>query len=325
MFAAALSLTLFPLPPGPLPARAAAAKALPLLARAAAGHAEQKSCFACHNQAVPLMAHKAAGARGFAAPGDLMTAQAEHVVGFLGSNRERFLKGQGTGGGVDTAGYALFTLEQAGHAADDTTAAVAEYLLLAQADRDHWKTSSNRPPTEASSFATTYLAVRGLARWATPAQKDRADRRVAAARAWFVKARPADTEDRVFRLFGLKAAGAAEAEVAAAARELLKTQRPDGGWGQLDALPADPYATGTALVALREAGGLAADHPAYARGVAFLLRTQLPDGSWWVRSRSKPFQPYYESGFPHGADQFISAAATGWAATALVLTSPERR
>jgi hypothetical protein len=43
-----------------------------------------------------------------------------------------------------------------------------------------------------------------------------------------------------------------------------------------------------------------------------------------VRSRSKPFQPYYESGFPHAKDQFISAAATGWATTALVLTAPRR-
>ena len=83
-------------------------------------------------------------------------------------------------------------------------------------------------------------------------------------------------------------------------------------------------ATGTALVALHLAGGLATDHPAYARGVAFLTKAQLADGSWRVRSRSKPFQPYYESGFPHEKDQFISAAATGWAATALVLTAPTR-
>ncbi|HEX4614239.1 MAG TPA: prenyltransferase/squalene oxidase repeat-containing protein [Urbifossiella sp.] len=324
MFTTALSLALFPLPTGPLPAREAAAKALPLLAKAATGHAEQKTCFACHNQALPLLAYRAAAGRGFHAPDGLFTAQAEHVSAFVRSNRERFLKGQGTGGGVDSAGYALFALEQAGQAADENTAAVAEYLLQAQADRDHWKTTSNRPPTEASSFATTYFAVRGLAKWATSAQKGRAEKRVAVTRAWLQKARPADTEDRVFRLFGLRAAGAAEAEIAAAAWDLLKTQRPDGGWGQLDAMPADAYATGMALVALREAGGLAPTHPAYTNGVAFLLRTQLPDGSWRIRSRSKPFQPYYESGFPHGADQFISAAATGWATTALVLTLPGR-
>ena len=86
---------------------------------------------------------------------------------------------------------------------------------------------------------------------------------------------------------------------------------------------SDAYATGSALVALCLAGGLATDEPAYRRGVAFLLREQRADGSWLVKSRSKPFQPYYESGFPHGNDQFISMAATSWAVTALALTCPK--
>jgi hypothetical protein len=38
-----------------------------------------------------------------------------------------------------------------------------------------------------------------------------------------------------------------------------------------------------------------------------------------VATRSKPIQTYFETGFPHGPDPFISSAATGWAATALGL------
>ena len=60
------------------------------------------------------------------------------------------------------------------------------------------------------------------------------------------------------------------------------------------------------------------------RSMADLLATQRADGTWLVRSRSKPFQPYYESGFPHGQDQFISSAATGWAATALAAALPAK-
>ena len=60
----------------------------------------------------------------------------------------------------------------------------------------------------------------------------------------------------------------------------------------------------------------------YQRGLAFLLRTQRPDGSWFVASRSFPIQPYFETGFPHGPDQFISAAATAWAVAALALAGP---
>ena len=57
--------------------------------------------------------------------------------------------------------------------------------------------------------------------------------------------------------------------------------------------------------------------PVYARGVQYLLKTQLDDGSWYVRSRSPKFQPYFQSGFPHDHDQWISAAATAYAVMAL--------
>jgi hypothetical protein len=49
------------------------------------------------------------------------------------------------------------------------------------------------------------------------------------------------------------------------------------------------------------------------------LDTQLADGSWFVKTRSHPTQIYFESGFPHGVHQYISAAATNWATQALVL------
>jgi hypothetical protein len=82
-------------------------------------------------------------------------------------------------------------------------------------------------------------------------------------------------------------------------------------------MASDAFATGQALAALHESGALPADDPAYRRGVAYLLSTQLADGSWLVKSRSTPFQPHFESGFPHGPDQWVSMAATNWAIRAL--------
>ena len=119
------------------------------------------------------------------------------------------------------------------------------------------------------------------------------------------------------------AAGAPPEDIRRAVADLARTQRADGGWGQTDAMASDAYATGSALVALWMGGDMPVTDPAYQRGVAYLMRTQLDDGSWRVRSHSFPVQPYYESGFPHGRDQFISCAATAWAATALVLACPE--
>ena len=80
---------------------------------------------------------------------------------------------------------------------------------------------------------------------------------------------------------------------------------------------SDAYATGSAPTALQMGAGIPVTEAVYRRGVAYLLRTQLDDGSWLVKSHSFPVQLYYETGFPHGRNQFISSAATGWAATAL--------
>jgi hypothetical protein len=105
-------------------------------------------------------------------------------------------------------------------------------------------------------------------------------------------------------------------EIALQTKRLLALQRADGGWAQLPTMTPDAYATGQALYALQVSRAPIAGR-AYQSGVAYLLRTQLDDGTWFVRSRAFGFQPYFESGFPHGRDQFISASATAWAVIAL--------
>jgi len=248
--------------------------------------------------------------------------QLEFIAAFLDRNQENYRKGKGQGGDVSTAGYALLALELGGWKSDATTEAVVEYLLIRDKNLDHWRTTSHRPPSEASDFTTSYLAIRALTSWGTHTQQDRIEKRIATVREWLRKAEAQDTEDRVFRLWALQAAGAQAKELLLAGQALLRTQRLDGGWGQTDALDSDAYATGCALVALNQAGSMATSDPAYQRGVAFLLKTQRPDGSWMVPSRSRPFQTYFESGFPHGKDQFISIAASAWATSALALACP---
>ena len=200
---------------------------------------------------------------------------------------------------------------------------MVEYLLLYEAGRDHWSPTDNRPPLEGSHFTTTYFALRALLRWGTPAQKPRIDRRAARARSWLLETEAKDTEDRVFRLWALGEVGVKGKPLSEATSDLLRTQRSDGGWGQLDRSKSDAYATGTALVALHLADDLATDDSAYRRGLEFLVKTQTDDGSWHVASRSRPIQSYFETGFPHGKDQFISMSATGWATAALALACPK--
>ena len=315
---------------GPVPSaelKAAVARALPPLTKGAVGHRESKSCFACHNQGLPIMAMTTARARGLAIDSDELKGQLKAIAEFLGDNRAGYLEGKGQGGQADTAGYALVTLAAAAWKPDETTSAVVEYLLQHHQDRDHWKNTSNRPPTEATPFTTTYLALHSLTAFAQSEHAERAAARRKQVRKWLEKTPAKDTEDRAFRLLALEAAGAAPTEIEAAAKELLSKQQADGGWAQLDggepesATKSDAYATGTALYALKQAGGLAASAPAFTRGIAYLLQTQLDDGSWHVVSRSKPFQTYFETGFPHGNDQFISAAASAWATWALIAST----
>jgi hypothetical protein len=145
------------------------------------------------------------------------------------------------------------------------------------------------------------------------------------AQAWLLRSAPETTEDRVMQVLGLAWANAAPIEIRERAQGLLAEQRPDGGWGQLQNLETDAYATGQALVALQRGARMPASDAAIQRGIAFLLRTQSTDGSWLVRTRSFPFQPYKESGFPYGKDQWISAAGTSWAAMALSLALPPQK
>ena len=119
-----------------------------------------------------------------------------------------------------------------------------------------------------------------------------------------------------FKLTGLVWTDGTAEEIAEQVDALLDLQREDGGWAQEPAMAPDAYATGQTLYALR-LGCVSPDHAAYQAAAEYLLRTQREDGSWFVRSRGFPFQPYFDYGFPHGTNQFISAVATSWAVMAL--------
>jgi len=81
----------------------------------------------------------------------------------------------------------------------------------------------------------------------------------------------------------LRAVGGAEAALARAAARLLRTERPDGGWGMLE---ADPQETALAVWAIRGSGR---ELPASAkeRAVRGLIDSQNREGHWkgspWIK------------------------------------------
>ena len=170
---------------------------------------------------------------------------------------------------------------------------------------------------ESSDIEVTVNSMRAMQLYAPSTQRAEYDRAIRLAANWIASAKPRKNEDRAFQLLGLAWAKKDQRSIHAAAQTLVAEQRADGGWAQIGSLTSDAYATGQALVALRESGAITAADPVYKRGVQFLLNTQLADGSWYVRSRAMRIQPFFESGFPFGRDQFISAAGTNWATQAL--------
>ena len=261
--------------------------------------------------------------RGFDVNAENLQRQVERTHKHLESGQKSYLEGKGQGGGVDTAGYALWTLQDGGHGSDEVITTVTQWMLKKQNEAGFWKCSSNRPPSEASNFTTTYLALRALSHFGLDAQNEAIQRATASATHWLTETEAQDTEDQVFRLLAFGYGDFPETVTAAAVDRLKQQQHDDGGWSQQPQMKSDAYATATVLYALRLAGAIDNDDDAWKGGIRFLLDQQLEDGSWHVKSRSKPFQTYFETGFPHGTDQFISTTATAWATIVLLQSLPE--
>jgi hypothetical protein len=287
------------------------------LQRADVAFIQKAGCVSCHNNSLTAMTVAAARRKGIPVDEPVARAQLQRTAAYLDENRERALENAGVPGGLDTISYILLGMAAEKYPSDAITDAWARYIKNNQSPDGRWPCQSLRPPLETSDFQVTAASIRSVRTYAPIHQRGEYGAAVARAVAWLEQATPMTTEDHVFKVFGLIWGDATDAAIETAARGLLALQRTDGGWAQLTTLSSDAYATGQALVALQESHAIAVTSPAYQRGIGFLLNSQLEDGSWYVRTRAPALQPYFDSDFPHGADQFISAAATNWAAMAL--------
>jgi N-acyl-D-amino-acid deacylase len=196
------------------------------------------------------------------------------------------------------------------------------YIQTHQMADGHWAFGPEaRPPLCADSLGQTVLSMRGLQLYAPQVDKAAYKKSIQLAAAWIGEYRPRTNYDLAWRLQGLAWASKSNDAILNARRDLLAAQRSDGGWSDIASMESSAYTTGLAMLAL-QSSGLPVSDPPYQRGVQYLLNTQLEDGSWHVRTRAAGFQPYFDNGFPHGVDQWISAAGTGMATIALTLAAP---
>jgi hypothetical protein len=302
--------------------RTAVEKGLAVLQPAGPAFFKKSGCISCHHQMLPAMVTGIARQRGFRFDEKIAERELKTTLGFLKPVQEVLLEGSDAVPQTpQTGGYVLMGLAAQGYAPDDITAAIVHNIAMRQRPDGSWTGWAPRPPISGGDIRETAAAVFALDRYAPPGRRSEFDRRIARARAYLRQAKPATPEESIILLMGLTWAKADAEDIRISAGKVLNAQRANGGWAQLTTRETDAYATGEALVALQQAGVLAVDSPQYQRGIEYLLRTQEADGSWLVQTRAYPFQPLVDSGFPHGRDQWISAAGTSWALMALMLAA----
>jgi ankyrin repeat protein len=302
-----------------LGAKAAVEKSIVLLQRTNSKFVLSGGCIGCHAQNLTGMAVKIASMNGAEVDGKVDADMARSVLLLQGGIEQTLMQLVDPPPGRQGVEYSVLQFGATGLPPSRAIDALLHYLVAAQRKAGNWPYGPiPRSPIEDGDFFGTAMGIRCLQLYSVPARNAEFQDRIQRAGAWLNKAQPRSTEDRVMQLLGLRWVGI---PVEQREHELLALQREDGGWAQTPWLSSDGYATGQVLYALHEAG-MPASHEAYGRGVQYLARTQQNDGSWHVSSRAPKFQPFFQSGFPYDDDQWISSAATAWAAMGMAYAIP---
>ncbi len=300
--------------------RAAIDQAMASVGRSSAGFFKEGGCVACHHQVMAIRSWSALHKAGVTAD---ETPAKQYAMGLMAARplvEPGALQMVGPPGDSDTVLYVMSAAADAKAPASSLTEVTVNFIANRQLADGRWSIGFggiSRAPLEESDVTRTMMAIKLLKTYAWPARQPEFDQRIARARQWLESIHPATSYEKAERLLAMFRAGSERSKIQAAAKDLIASQRTDGGWAQTVNLASDAYATGLALTALNETGQLAATELPYQKGVEYLLKTQLDDGSWYVRSRSPKFQPYFQSGFPHDHDQWISMAATAMAVSGL--------
>jgi ankyrin repeat protein/mono/diheme cytochrome c family protein len=273
-------------------------------------------CNSCHSQDLPSAANGYAHSRGLRTPREIpqlpqsMMPPPERII-TLGIVSAPSLS------------WELVDFGMNGVPPTPYTDAAARAIEALQAPDGSWSANeSRRPPMNAGEFQAAATCIYALRHYAPKGREERTQQAIARAVAWLERSTPHTTQDRAFHALALAWANDASDAARRSAQLLVATQRPDGGWSQFAGIDSDAYATGQALFALAVAGRMPPSADPYRKGIAYLLKTQAADGTWHVKTRSIWLQPYFESGFPYGRDQFISTAGTAWAVMALSAATP---
>jgi ankyrin repeat protein len=301
--------------------RTAAERALTAIQKAQATWytTNKQVCASCHHQYQPALAFRVA--RDHRVRFDEAIAKADAVKAFTFADIDRAVQYTYVIEPAMDDAYRMVAANAAGVKPNLGAAIYARLLISRQNKEGDWDGFHQRPPSSYSRVTMAALGLRAVQVYRHPSQKAQADAAVARARKFLESHTARDTEERSYQLLGLRWAGAERALLRKLGAALQATQRPDGGWSSLAGRESDSYSTGQALVALHDGASVAIIDSSWQRGIAYLLKTQAADGTWHTTSRlhaPAPLSPpYFDAGYPHGHDQFLSMQGASWAVMAL--------
>ncbi len=311
--------------PDPKIIQASAVKAFSILQTSGALFISKARCASCHHATLTSMVAEALskkGITGIDTTAGLRTMAMRSAVYFVCNPNlnNQFI------GAKFLSPYVLLGLNAERYPADFNTDLAVDYLISQALPDGSFKAEYARVPLECGDVHLTAFAIRAIQLYASPAKGPQVQQLITHTKAWLEKQSPTSQQELAFQLLGMNWCGSKQALKTDVAAKLMAMQNGDGGWSQLPTMASDGYATGQVLYALSQSDTGNTESEAYQKGIAYLLRTQDKTGAWIVTTRSNPIQPFIGSDFPpYDENQFISAAATNWAALALAEALPDKK
>jgi N-acyl-D-amino-acid deacylase len=138
---------------------------------------DNKTCFSCHHQTLPMMAALEGERVGFPLDKEWLKSQADTTHRFFTRSIKTMDAGEHLAGGAGTTAFGFWALSMDQRPADQTTASMVTYMLKIQgvarsSDRKPkaapkledglWRASCRRAPMQASLIGDTVLVLMGL-------------------------------------------------------------------------------------------------------------------------------------------------------------------
>jgi Prenyltransferase and squalene oxidase repeat len=271
-------------------------RAVEYLAREVPRWSKENGCFSCHNNGDGARALYVARQRGYTVPKQSLADTTQWLLTPAEWDHDRVKPGFSDKklAHIQFAA-ALAQAYETGVVRDRAALRAAAESLLQYQDADgSWQVdagSAAGSPVTYGTALSTYMARHTL---------EIAGFTEAAARAtrWLVSTKPHNILDAAALLLAVPSRHDC-------VDMILRAQSSDGGWGPNPMAASEPFDTAVVLLALHEP-------TAAARGRAFLIARQRPDGGWPETTR------------PPGAQSYAQHISTSAWATLALLADPER-